>query len=269
MIIMLRVLSLFDGISCGQVALEKLGIEYEYYASEIDAKAIQITQSRFPKTIQIGDITKLTDKFLLGLGKFDIVMGGSPCQGFSPAGLRKGFDDPRSQLFFAMDRILKLLKPKYWLLENANMNKDFKKIISEALDCEPYKINAASVSTQNRVRNYWTNIPIKFPLPDKKLTLDSIIGPYEGIWVYPRGFNKGGIQGYKNKCPCITTSSWEHNFKIANPDKTLRKFTPEDCEQVQGLPIGYTKELSNSQRIKKIGNGWSVPVIDYIFSFMV
>lgn len=264
-----RVLSLFDGISCGQVALEKLGITYEYYASEIDEKSISITQKRFPNTIQIGDITKLTDKFLLSMGPFDLIMGGSPCQGFSPAGLKKGFADPRSQLFYAFDRILKLLKPKYFLLENANMNAAYKDTITKAMNCEPYKINAAKVSAQNRVRNYWTNIPIDFPLEDQKITLDSIIGPYAGIWVYPRGFNKGGIQGYKQKCPCITTSSWEHNFKIAGADKTLRKFTPEECEQVQGLPRDYTKELSNSQRFKKIGNGWSVPVIDYIFSFMI
>jgi len=266
---MITVLSLFDGISCGQVALQKLGIEYKYYASEIDSKAIAITQKNYPETIQIGDITQLTDEFLLSLGPIDLIMGGSPCQGFSPAGLKQGFEDPRSQLFFAFDRILKLIKPKYFLLENANMNTTYKTVISTALNTEPHKINASLLSAQNRVRNYWTNIPVSFPITDRNITLDSIIGPYEGIWVYPRGFNRGGIQGYKNKCPCITTSSWEHNFKISNIDKTLRKFTPEECEQVQGLPVGYTADLSNSQRFKKIGNGWSVQVIDYLFSFMV
>ena len=266
---MITVLSLFDGISCGQVALEKLGIECNYYSSEIDPKAIAVTQKNYPNTIQIGDITKLTDEFLLSLGSIDLIIGGSPCQGFSPAGLKRGFDDPRSQLFFAFDHILKLIKPKYFLLENANMNSRYKTVISTAMESEPYKINASLVSAQNRVRNYWTNIPIVFPITDRKITLDSIIGPYEGIWVYPRGFNRGGIQGYKNKCPCITTSSWEHNFKIAKSDKTLRKFTPEECEQVQGLPVGYTSELSNSHRFKKIGNGWSVQVIEHLFSFMV
>ena len=161
----IKVLSLFDGMSCGQIALDQLGIEVDtYYASEIDKYAIEITQKNFPKTIQVGDITKLDPK---DFADVDLIMGGSPCQGFSFAGKQLAFDDPRSALFFEFIRMLKAIKPKYFLLENVRMKKEFLDIISQQVsECypeitfgiQPILINSSSVSAQSRQRYYWTNI---------------------------------------------------------------------------------------------------------------
>ena len=99
---------------------------------------------------------------------------------------------------------------------------------------------------------------------DKKIKLSSIVGEYDGIWVYPRGFNKGGVQGYKGKSPTITTSSWQHNFFVNNGD-TKRKFTVNECEELQTVPKDYTYGISDNQRYKMLGNGWTVDVISHIF----
>lgn len=153
----MNVLSLFDGMSCGMIALERLGIPVDnYYASEIDKYAIQVSQANYPNIIQVGDITELD---LSTLPKIDLVMGGSPCQGFSFAGKQLAFDDPRSALFFEFVRCVKELKPKYFLLENVRMKKEYLDVISEYMGVEPIMINSALVSAQNRVRYYWTNIP--------------------------------------------------------------------------------------------------------------
>ena len=161
----IKVLSLFDGMSCGQIALDQLGIEVDtYYSSQIDKYAIEITQKNFPETIQVGDITKLDPK---DFADVDLIMGGSPCQGFSFAGKQLAFDDPRSALFFEFIRMLKAIKPKYFLLENVRMKKEFLDIISQQVsECypeitfgiQPILINSSSVSAQSRQRYYWTNI---------------------------------------------------------------------------------------------------------------
>jgi DNA-cytosine methyltransferase len=117
----INVLSLFDGISCGQVALNRAGIHYDnYFACEVDKYAIQVTQKNYPNTIQLGDVTKVTAD---DLPQIEILIGGSPCQGFSFAGKQLNFDDPRSKLFFEYVRLLKECKPKYFLLENVKMKK--------------------------------------------------------------------------------------------------------------------------------------------------
>jgi len=153
----MNVLSLFDGMSCGRIALDRLGIKVDnYYASEIDKYAIQVSQANYPDIIQVGDITELD---LSTLPKIDLVMGGSPCQGFSFAGKQLAFDDPRSALFFEFVRCVKELKPTYFLLENVRMKKEYLDVISEYMGVEPIMINSALVSAQNRVRYYWTNIP--------------------------------------------------------------------------------------------------------------
>ena len=153
----MNVLSLFDGMSCGRIALERLGIKVDnYYASEIDKYAIQVSQANYPNIIQVGDITELD---LSTLPKIDLIMGGSPCQGFSFAGKQLAFDDPRSALFFEFVRCVKELKPKYFLLENVRMKKEYLDVISEYMGVEPIMINSALVSAQNIVRYYWTNIP--------------------------------------------------------------------------------------------------------------
>ena len=153
----MNVLSLFDGMSCGMIALDRLGIKVDnYYASEIDKYAMQVSTANYPEIIQVGDITKLD---LSTLPKIDLVMGGSPCQGFSFAGKQLAFDDPRSALFFEFVKCVDTLKPKYFLLENVRMKKEYLDIISEYMGVEPIFINSSLVSAQSRQRYYWTNIP--------------------------------------------------------------------------------------------------------------
>jgi DNA (cytosine-5)-methyltransferase 3A len=258
----MNVLSLFDGISCGQIALNRVGIKYDtYYASEIDKYAIKVTQHNYPNTIQLGDITKIKGS---DLPNIDLLIGGSPCQGFSFAGKQLNFNDPRSKLFFEYVRLLKEVQPKYFLFENNKMKKEYEDVITEYLETEPILINSALVSAQNRKRLYWTNIPNINQPNDKNIMLKDLIGDYEGIWVYPRGYNKGGVQSYNGKSPTITTSCWEHNFFIVK-NGIKEPFTQEICEKLQTIPNGYTSILSKSKGIKHIGNGWTVDVITHIF----
>lgn len=150
------VLSLFDGMSCGQLALQKAGIKVkQYYACEIDKHAIAVTQHNFPTTIQLGDVTKV---FAKDLPKIDLLIGGSPCQGFSFAGKQLAFDDPRSKLFFEFVRLKNECNPTYFMLENVKMKKEFELVISQYLGVAPIEFNSALLSAQNRVRLYWTNI---------------------------------------------------------------------------------------------------------------
>lgn len=263
----MNVLSLFDGISCGQVALNRLGAEYDnYFASEVDAYGISVTKHNYPSTRHIGDVTKVS---AITLPKIDLLLGGSPCQGFSFSGNQLNFNDPRSKLFFEYVRLLDELSPKYFLLENVPMKKEYQTIISDILKVSPITINSSLVSAQNRRRLYWTNIPNVSVPENKHIYLSSLVGEYDGIWVYPRGYNKGGVQGYKGKSPCVTTSGWQHNFFIYK-DGVKRKFTIEEVEQLQTLPVGYTnvKGVSDNRRYKMLGNGWTVDVICHILKNM-
>jgi len=172
----MNVLSLFDGISCGRVALERAGIPIEnYYASEIDKWSIQVTQKNYPDTIQLGDVRDWKD---WNLPKIDLLLGGSPCQGFSFAGKQLEFNDPRSELFFYYVEILKFLKTKNknikFLLENVRMKKESENVITEMLRVEPVLINSALLSAQNRERLYWANFPITQP-DDKGIRLQDIV----------------------------------------------------------------------------------------------
>lgn len=152
----LNVLSCFDGMSCGQIALERAGFKInKYYASEINKAAIKVTQANYPNTIQLGDITKWEE---WDLEDIDLILAGSPCQGFSYAGKQLNFDDPRSKLFFEFVHILQKYNPKFFLLENVKMKKEYERVINNHLGCEPICINSALVSAQNRQRLYWTNI---------------------------------------------------------------------------------------------------------------
>jgi len=169
----MNVLSLFDGMSCGQIALNRAGIHYDnYFASEIDKWAIQITQENFPETIQMGDVQWL---IAAQLPKIDLLIGGSPCTGFSNAGRGLNFKDPQSKLFLEYVSLLRDLKPKYFLLENVRMKKEWRDIISGFMGVEPILINLALVSAQNRERLYWTNIPGITQPEDKKIYLKDIM----------------------------------------------------------------------------------------------
>lgn len=175
----MKVLSLFDGMSCGRIALEILNIPVEkYYSSEIDKWAIQVTQHNYPETIQLGDITKWRE-WDINWSEIDLIQGGSPCQGFSFAGKQLNFDDPRSKLFFVFVDILNHTKEHNpnvkFLLENVRMKKEYQDVITEYLGVEPVEINSALVSAQSRKRLYWTNIGKIEQPEDKEIFLKDII----------------------------------------------------------------------------------------------
>lgn len=405
------VLSLFDGISCGQVALERAGIEFEnYFASEVDKYAIQITQKNFPNTIQLGDVNNWQE-WNIDWNSVDLIIGGSPCQGFSVAGKQLNFNDHRSKLFFVYVDILnhiKQINPNVkFLLENVKMKKEFSEAISEILNCKPVEINSALVSAQNRKRLYWTNLGEIEQPEDKKILLKDIVHentecfsynridkiqqpldksyaltasfgksglnrnqnqtavveylaeyivPFDrtlqilekevqrgkvgyfrkdsqanrvyyihdkavtlcgdagggaakmGQYLFgtintPRGNNNGGIRQNGEKAPTISSSKWEHNnflcFGCMNPERInksqngqrfndgrkaysltgqdhhgiliegyIRKLTPIECERLQTLPDNYTEGISNAQRYKTLGNGWTVDVITHILKYL-
>jgi site-specific DNA-cytosine methylase len=250
---MMNVLSLFDGMSCGQIALKNLGIKIEnYYASEIDKYAMQVAKNNFPDTIHLGDVTKIKGN---DLPKIDLLIGGSPCQGFSFAGKQLNFEDPRSALFFEFVRLLKETKPKYFLLENVRMKKEYQDIISKYLGVEPIMINSDRFVAQNRVRYYWTNISVDHLPPRPNWTGKY----YQWRRVYFRE-NQSGV------CPCLTANMGTGGHNVPLHSKNLTdKLTPLECERLQTVPDGYTEGVSNTQRYKMLGNGWTVDVIKHIF----
>ena len=204
----MNVLSLFDGMSCGQLALERANIEVDnYFACEIDKYAIQIAQKNFPNTFQWGDVTQIK---LPTEGSIDLLMGGSPCQGFSFAGDQLAFDDPRSKLFFEFVRIMKAIKPKYFLLENVVMKKEFQDVITEYMGVEPIMINSSLFSAQNRRRLYWTNIPVDLDIEDKGLVLRDILQEDHGEPPVP--INERNARHHKHpyqKSLCATATMYK------------------------------------------------------------
>lgn len=184
----LNVLSLFDGMSCGQIALNRLGInDYTYYASEIKPHAIKVTQDNYPHTIQLGDVTKVTyeDGILysengeFNVGKIDMVIGGSPCQNFSQACIKEkrlGLEGEKSKLFYEYLRILEEVNPKYFLLENvASMDKDSRQQLDEYMGVKSFKINSEDFTAQLRNRLYWTNIDVDMNYEIKGDNLQSVL----------------------------------------------------------------------------------------------
>ena len=422
----MKVLSLFDGMSCGQIALDQLGIPVKkYYASEIDKYAIKVTQNNYPNTIQVGDVCNLKAEDYKDV---DLIQAGSPCQGFSFAGKQLAFDDPRSALFFEFIRLLKEIKPKYFLLENVRMKKEFLEVITDQLSqCyapedvdnqflnvlgevrfEPIFINSSLLSAQSRQRYYWTNIPgIKQPedrgivlrdiledsfdserdkahcidanyykgasveqykkkhrrqLVNKPIKLAGEKGNHYGGGLFDtkgksptlNGIGNGGggtnnipkvlasnkeqmietkpkqvgvavdINGHDvlkrvyspdGKSPTVNTcqggnrepkvvtggafrarsknedgkrvdwketkpkqmlelrkdqksnavSTVSKDSVAVNEDLTWRKLTPLECERLQTVPDNYTNHVSNTQRYKMLGNGWTVEVIKHIY----
>jgi len=385
------VLSLFDGMSCGQIALNRSGFKIEkYFASEIDKHAIKVTQSNYPNTIQLGSVTDIVCK---NLPKIDLLIGGSPCQSFSFAGKRKGMStsceieiltldhylklksenyqfDGQSYLFWEYMRILKEVKPTYFLLENVEMGEKWEKVLSKAIGVNGIHINSALVSAQNRKRIYWTNIGMKpaglFGFPestikqpeDKNILLKDILEksvdekyylsekmirqfidktakmkelgngfsfkPSEGNTkgrtltnparnriddnyivhnTMPRSSktNKGGtgpLSRNDGKTYCLDTGntnvlelkaimlgrseSWGNPEKDDGKSYTLckenpngikqgsliRKLTPIECERLQTVPDNYTNFVSDSQRYKMLGNGWTIDIISHIFKYL-
>lgn len=281
----INVLSLFDGMSCGQIALNKLGIKYDnYYASEIDKFAIGITKKNYPNTIHLGDVRDVKGG---DLPKIDLLFGGSPCQSFSNAGNGKGFEGS-SGIFWEYVRVLREVKPKYFMLENVKMKKEWQDIITKELGVEPIAINSSLLSGQNRPRLYWTNIPgVEIP-EDKGIVLKDILEDDNIVdkqhlmtpkaMAYMDGLRNGKQrwQYHKNpldgKAACIVASFYKLSglgvLDYRTLGKPCRRLTPVECERLQTVPDNYTESASRTQRYKMIGNGWTVDVIAHIFSYM-
>ncbi|AYA77349.1 hypothetical protein DOE78_18900 [Bacillus sp. Y1] len=301
----INVLSLFDGMSCGRLALERAGIKVnKYFSSEIDKHAIRVATENYPENILLGDVRHWRD---WNLPKIDLIIGGSPCQGFSFSGKQLNFSDPRSKLFFEFVDILNYYTPKYFLLENVKMKKEYQDVISEKLGVEPIEINSALVSAQNRVRLYWTNIPnVKQP-EDHGINLADILESDFEInpgAIRGRKLNKATILGRRlnsegkredynkeipitqclevratntNKSNCLTTVEKDNVLTPMpvgrHPDAfknklPFRYYTATEYERLQTVPEGYTASVSDSQRKKMLGNGWTVDVIVHILKYM-
>ena len=285
----LRVLSLFDGISCGRVALERAGIPIEvYYASEIDKYAIQVTQKNYPNTIQLGDINNID--FTQFIGKIDLIMGGSPCQDLSIAGKRAGLSGERSGLFYKFVEAIEIIKPKYFLLENNyNMPEEAKEEITRLLGVNPVLIDSAFFSAQRRKRLYWSNLNINMPYVDKMLTVEHILEntqelenlinevkfnntkeEYKPTTVRIGTIGKGGqgerVYSIKAKSTNLTAYGGGRGAKtgLYLINGTVRKLTPLESERLQTLPDNYTQGISDGKRYTAIGNGWTVDVIAHI-----
>lgn len=387
----MKVLSLFDGMSCGQQALERQGIKVdEYFASEIDKYAIQVTMANYPNTVQLESVVNVDGR---ALPKIDLLIGGSPCQSFSFAGKRKGMStkdeqeiltldhylqlkaegfefEGQSYLFWEYMRLLGELREKnpnvLFLLENVMMGEKWEKVLSKAIGVNPIMINSSLVSAQNRQRLYWTNIGmipgglfgdlqsiIEQP-KDKGILLKDVLETEvddkyflkENSFIYERIKNnhefapripndleksnclkiggkgvddliihntmprssktgKGGtgpLSRNDGKTYCLDTGQtnaveilggdyrydegfrWRQNGKsgtlclgsengisgqaLALIESKIRRLTPTECERLQTVKDGYTAYVSDSQRYKMLGNGWTVDVIAHIFSYI-
>ena len=281
----INVLSLFDGISCGHISLDKAGIPInKYYASEIDKYAIKVTNKNYPETINLGDVTTVSGE--LFTEKIDLLIGGSPCQGFSQAGKMKNFDDPRSKLFWEYVRILQEIKPKYFFLENVVMKQEWQDIISEALGVKPIMIDSSLTSAATRKRLYWTNIPgvgqpedlgITFgDIRERDVQEGSIYYTDKGIdWIRRHEKRTGKtlrIIGDSDKMQMLEASMYKkyssQRFFGIDDTHGLRYITVTECERCMNVPDGYTDCCSNTQRYKQLGNGWEVNTITHIFRIL-
>jgi DNA-cytosine methyltransferase len=299
----MNVLSLFDGISAGRVALERASVVVDnYYASEIDKYAIQVSKKNYPDIKQLGDIS-IWRGWDIDWSSIDMVIGGSPCQGFSIAGRQLNFNDPRSKLFFDFvdicDHVADMNPNMKFLLENVKMKQEFQDVINKYMGVEPIVINSSLLSAQNRVRLYWTNIPNVSQPEDKGIVLSDILEEIvddkyyltaEAIDYMSRLHNrkdvvklskceqiatlemKGNecirrVYNEQGKSPCLTTSVGGHRQpKVFDYTKEkARKLTPLECERLQTFSEGHTEGISNTQRYKALGNSWTVDVIAHIF----
>jgi site-specific DNA-cytosine methylase len=280
----MNVLSLFDGMSCGQIALDKLEIKVnKYFASEIDKYAIEITQKNYPNTVQLGSVEFVTKEMINT--NIDLLIGGSPCQGFSSAGKQLNFEDPRSKLFFEYVRLLKELKPEYFLLENVGMKKEWQEIITKLLNVEPIEINSKLMSAGLRKRIYWTNIPGVEKPKDKRILLNDVLdeafSEKEKSYCIDANYGKGSnLKRYlhrgsrqivftdANFMESITSNKpkEENCNQIGKDNRDKWRFlTPNECEKIQTVPIDYTVGVPKFWRYHMLGNGWTVDVIAHIF----
>lgn len=296
----ITVLSLFDGIGCGRIALERAGITVDkYYASEIKKIAIETTMLHYPDTIQIGDVTKVryedgvlyTEKGNFDVGEIDLLIGGSPCQDFSimraVSGLKiTGLEGTKSKLFYEYLRLLHEVNPHFFLLENVRMKKESKEQLDEYLGVEGIFINSILVSYQNRPRIYWTNIPNVVPPEDRKVNFQDFREreyekelPYkvnrtpsrEKMWGNGLGRNQDGACSNvtnSDHINCITRKQDRYpNSGLIEFEDFCRYLTRSELELGQTLPLGYTDNLTYNQMQDVCGDCWTVDVIAHIFSF--
>jgi DNA (cytosine-5)-methyltransferase 3A len=279
-----NVLSLFGGIECGYLALKAANIPIgKYYSSEIEPEPIMIVTHRAPSVIHVGDVRNLKGE---NFKHIDIVIAGSPCQALSIAGKKIGFSNENTQsyLFFEFLRLyreIKMYNPNVlFLLENVRMNEKWEKLISDELGVLPMLINSDLLTAQHRERLYWTNIPGVTIPEDKHIQLSDVIPGAQGYGV--RGTHKGkykpdGKKVWERNCTtrkngkanCVMTKPHNTN-KLIFPDGTIRNYTINEAELLQGLPIDYTNVpgISMTKRYKAVGNGWTVPVIAHILKFL-
>lgn len=299
----LRVLSLFDGISCGMVALERAGIPVEkYYASEIDTYVMKVSQKNYPQIIQLGDIEDINREIIKELGYIDLIIGGSPCQGLSSSNvwLKDGEygvnGTGKSRLFWQYVRILNLVReinPNVkFLLENVGSAsvKD-KKVINETLGCTGVAFNSQLLSAQNRNRVYWTNFDFEVPTERKEIYMQDILEDSVSDKYYltqkmydcimspaTKGWQSGKMEiNLRIARPLTATMHKMHRADTDNYISTeykpvnktnVRRLTPLECERLQTLPDNYTEGISDTNRYKCIGNGWTVDVIAHILSYL-
>lgn len=263
----MNVISLFDGISCGQLALQRIGVKVSrYYASEIETACIENTKRQFPNTIQLGDVTRVREMAEDGyFDDIDLLIGGSPCQGFSSAGAGLNFDDPRSKLFFEYVRVKNAVKPKFFLLENVKMKKEWENIISDQLGVKPVFINSADFSGQNRQRLYWTNIPQFTYDPNLAPTLQDCLDTGwfadreksycidANYWKgtnFKRYFFKGARQIVFNEILGTHVLTEDNaNFMQRLVRDKWRKLTVTECERLQTIPEGVCGRDERTRRI--------------------
>lgn len=290
----LKVLSLFGGIECGRVAFDSCGLEIDkYYSSEIDKNAIFIANKNYPDIIQLGDIQNWRN-WDIDWKTIDVLIGGSPCQGFSIAGKKLNFDDERSKLFFIYNDVLKHLisvnKNILFLLENVRMKDEVADEIDLILGVKRKFIDSRHFTGHIRKRYYWTNIEIKDwekkdiklkDIIDEKIPFDKDLSfflnrtkyepseSFDGIiTINPRDlkgkqtWQRGRVYDVEGNCPTICASLFDLN--ITKNHKTFRKLTINECEKLQGLPKNYTEGISKNERGKCLGNGWTVDVIAHI-----
>ena len=284
----MKVVSLFDGISCGMIALQKAGINVsKYYSFEIDKHAIEISKNNYSKIIRCGDVVNFDFSTFKNV---NLLIGGSPCQDLSSMGSHKGLKGDKSSLFFEFVRAKNEINPKYFLFENNfSMGSKNAEIISSYLGVKPIMINSVDFSAQVRKRYYWTNIPILNYKP-KKLTLrdvyydeikhEDITDKVMNYLFSPKYENrkikqtvKHSIKTLNEQSRTITTNSCQigvNSGLILNIDGRYYKPNIREFERLQNLPDNYCdSDLSLNQRVKLIGNGWTVDVIAHIFRGLV
>ena len=307
----MNVLSMFDGMSGGQLSFQRAGLTVnKYYSCEIDKYAQAVTKANFPDTIFLGDVTKVDFSKLKDI---DIIIAGSPCQDVSFSGKGAGLKGARSSLFYKVVEAIKVCKPEYFLLENVKMKKEYQDVISGLLKVEPVFINSKDFSAQHRQRLYWTNIPVR-PWTDKGIVLKDIleVAGYvdrDKSFCLDANYWKGGnlksyfekhrrqlvfnrclqvgeadikgrdsikrVYSQEGKAPTLTTCGGGHREpKVYVEPLKWRKLTPIECERLQTVPDNYTSKgimdgkevkISNTQRYKMLGNGWTIDVIAFIF----